>query len=143
MAMILFFGFHPTSTWREALRRRDWSMFTHVEVWGIAETGLFFFLDPRCDRTRLHLTADPADFDERHARRLEVCRSVLRYRPNEARVGLPLHLTMNCAAICGHVAGHRAYTPRALHRILLANGAMERSPNGTQGRSRSEAVQAA
>jgi hypothetical protein len=133
----IWFGFHPRESLRAAWLNRRWTIFGHVECWGVMDGGLFFGFDPRAAGTRLWISADPAAFDRMAAQRFLCCTSVIRFRPAGQRIGIPLHPMMNCAAQCAHLVGLRAYSPRSLRRILTANGGTE-TGDGTEGGSPGE-----
>jgi hypothetical protein len=120
-----WFGFHPRDTIRDAWRKRQWSMFTHVEAWGCTRDGAWLFFDPLAAGTRLQILADPDAVDEAMARRFLLCESILRLPAPETRISFPAHPTMNCVSQCAHLIGVRAYSPGGFHRILRALGAKE------------------
>lgn len=133
----IWFGFHPRASLRECITSRRWMMFGHVEAWGATQNGIWFFYDPEAGATKMHLTTDENEVDERFGRRIEVCQSILLMKPPFPAITLPFHPMMNCVSQCAHLAGLRAYTPGRLHRMLRANGAVEVS-NDPEGRPGSE-----
>lgn len=125
MIALWWFGFHPRDTIRDAWKKRQWSMFTHVEAWGCTPDGAWLFFDPLAAGTRLEILADPDKVDEAMAKRFLLCESILRLPAPATRIRIPAHPTMNCVSQCAHLIGQRAYLPSTFHRILLSLGAKE------------------
>jgi hypothetical protein len=121
---ILYFGFHRPTSLLEAWRRREWTVFGHVEAWGVMDDGeTWFFFDPVAKRSYLAIEHRHDEVDTLLALRFLACERVLKLRPPDRTIRLPFHPMMNCVSQCAHLAGLRAYHPRTFYRMLLAHGA--------------------
>jgi hypothetical protein len=121
---IFYFGFHKPKGIREAWRRREWTMFGHVEAWGVMQDGeTWFFLDPVASRACLHIEYRCDEVENLLTNRFLACDTVYRIKPPDLSIGIPLHLTMNCVSQCAHLIGARAYGIESFRRILIEHGA--------------------
>ncbi len=121
---LLYFGFHKPTSLRKAWQDGEWSMFGHVEAWGVMQDGeTWFFLDPVAKRSCLRIEYRHDEVENLLANRFLACKTVYRLTPPDSAISLPFHPTMNCVSQCAHLIGARAYTLGRFRRILLAHGA--------------------
>jgi hypothetical protein len=121
---LFYFGFHKPTGFREAWFRREWSMFGHVEAWGVMEDGeTWFFLDPVAARSYLRIEYRHDEVENLLANRFLTCETVYKLPSPDAAIAVPLHPTMNCVSQCAHLIGARAYSLGSFRRILAGHGA--------------------
>lgn len=105
----------------------------HCHIWGYTEHNTYLFLDPQGRGTGITVTHLHDDVSDHITARFAVCNLILRLPATEPNFRFPLFGLMTCAAIVGHITGHRALLPSTLRRKLQAAGA--EVIHGPQGRS--------
>lgn len=120
--------------WYFAFHERDWSdpwsIMGHVDAFGMTDTGIWVFLYPQRRGFKIMVCKDEAAIDTLFADALYHAH-VIRYdHPGE--LTLPPLTIYSCAAVCGHLVGIRAFTPKGLKRKLLRNGAEAINEIGTK-----------
>ena len=125
----VYVGFHAPA--RDPLT----SILGHVEAWGYTADETWVFLNPEHDRLKVSALHRHDEVEAALAHRFHHCRLILRTRPERA-LRVPLLPPMTCAAVCGHLAGLRAFTPWGLRAQLLRAGAeiVHEKSEGPEGR---------
>lgn len=127
--------------WYFAFHKPEWRPISawmgHVDVFCMTETGVWVFLYPQRTGFKIMVCKEEEAIDALFADALYHAH-VLRYdTPGE--FVLPPLTVYSCAAVCGHMVGIRAFTPRALKRKLLRNGAEAINEQGTKFSRRGDA----
>lgn len=131
-----YVGFYPRKL-REPL-----TWMRHCDIWGVTRDETWFFLNPSHSAFHVQVVHKAEEVDALWAQRIAVVDHILRYEGPKIERALPPLAPLTCAAICAHMLGFRAWTPNALERTLLRNGAVTvyragESDESTEGRSRS------
>jgi hypothetical protein len=115
-------------TWYFAIYPRKWSewqtWFFHCDLWGVTRDETWVFLNPCPAGFEVNVVHKAEEVEALMAARLGKASRVYRYEGERIpRSRMPI-APLTCASICAHVLGFRAWTPHALERKLVANGAV-------------------
>ena len=100
--------------------RKVFSFFGHVQICGYTADDTWFFYDPARPGGDLDIV-HKKDTVELYLAIAFGQNLVLRTEKTGA-LRLPIWPMMNCATVCAHMTGMRAFTPWGLKRKLLRNG---------------------
>lgn len=119
----IYFAFQKPASFRDGLRDIP-TLLGHVEAFGYTVDDTWFFLDPNRKVAHLRITHHHDDVERIMAEIIARSYLVLRVEPGR-ELRFPPVQVYSCAAVCAHLVGLRAFTPRGLIRKLRAINATE------------------
>lgn len=129
----IYFGFQKPSTWRQAVKDPIAAL-GHVEAFGFTQDDTWFFINSTRHNVELQIAHKHDEVEAAICTIIARSHTILKIE-QPGKLTLPPFAPYSCVAVCAHLAGTRAFTPRGLIRKLRAMDAKEVSHETARRRS--------